>query len=521
MKTSLNEILLCVPVHQLNFLTPFPKEEIDYEQVVTTISNQWLSKKTVLLLEKEEDIRKLNDKNVVIRFIQDPHLLAIIICKKSHFSIHDQLLSLYKELQIPIIHIEDTALSSVFSQETMLLPWYSQFSVELSGFMNKGFMHIASNLSIAFATPMVFLDENKQLLWQTGHEAQVKNAIKWLTAQHELQVNQVNLVKEQNFKQYTMNIAGQVKIYVVTSAHLVEWQERFIDKFIALTAVVFQTDELVREQNERFKEFFVYELLYRKFESKKVLVKQGKTWGWNLEKAHHLLVVQTNKIESANLDVDWMDEMVLLLETKKQELHPPLIFLPFQDLLVIFVEDDEERAVTEQKRFVLNVANWVAAKIAEYFPTWKIQIGIGKWYNDTISLNKSFQEAKIAMQFGEKWFGNQQIFHISDIGVPHLLTHVHREILHDFCNEYLAELIDSDEKKDTDYMQTLKMYLQHQGIITDVSKALFIHPNTLRNRIKKIEEITGVDLQNLDELLNLMVALKVFYSFFHKNHEKN
>lgn len=533
MKISLNELLLHVPYYQLNFLTPFPKEEINYEQVEMTISEQWFEKKTVLLLEREEEIQKLNDKNIVNRLIQDSYLFAIVVCKKSHFSIQRDVLLLYKEMQIPVIQIEDTNLSAYFLQTTAVPSSYSQFSQELNGFINKGFMNMAANLSLAFATPLLFLDENQQLLWQTGHDDEVKKALRWLTirqeSERELQLHRhedrinitTTVTQEKKFKQHKMNIAGQTNIYVIASADLVEWQEKFIDKFIGLTAVVFQTDELVRVQNDRFKEFFLYELLYRKFESKKVLIKQGKTWGWDLGKAHHLIILQIGPIEEAHLALDWIDEILLLLETNNGQGNPPNIVVPFQDQIVIFVEDDEVRMQAERKQFIVDVAKGIVSKITSFFPLWSIQIGIGKWYSDTIYLNKSYQEAKMAMEFGKKWFENQQVFHINDIGVPHLLTHVHQEILYDFCKEYLAQIIESDEKKDTEYLKTLKMYLQHQGVITDVSKALFIHQNTLRYRIKKIEEITGVDLQNIDELLNLMVAVKVYFSFFYKEYEKN
>src|SRR5699024_5176275 len=180
----------------------------------------------------------------------------------------------------------------------------------------------------------------------------------------------------------------------VSSSHLVHWQRQLIDKFIGLTAVVFQTDEVLREQNDRFKEFFIYELLYRKFESKRVLVKQGKAWGWNLEKAHHLIVINYEQPEEMMPTVDWMEEVVLLLETKKEEIQHNMFVFSFQDQIVVLLEDEKKRMLSERKNFVMHFAKWLENVIMGHLPMNQMKIGIGKWYSDTIYLNKSYQEAK-------------------------------------------------------------------------------------------------------------------------------
>ncbi len=118
----------------------------------------------------------------------------------------------------------------------------------------------------------------------------------------------------------------------------------------------------------------------------------------------------------------------------------------------------------------------------------------------------------MALQFGKVWLENNHVFHINDLGIFNLIIHLHKEILYDFCEEYLSFLIESDEKLGTEYLKTLKAYFQYHGNINEVSEALYIHPNTLRNRLKKIEDMTGVYLQNNVDFLNLMVAVKIYYS---------
>ena len=119
----------------------------------------------------------------------------------------------------------------------------------------------------------------------------------------------------------------------------------------------------------------------------------------------------------------------------------------------------------------------------------------------------------MALQFGQVWFEDNHVVHLNDLGMFYLIIHLHKEILFDYCQGYLASLMEIDEKQGTEYLKTLKvLFPVSRGSRMDVSDALYIHPNTLRNRLKKIEEITGVDLQNTTEFLNLMVAVKIHYS---------
>lgn len=527
MKVSLNEVLLSIPLYQLTFVTPFPKEDIFYEKVVTCISDDQFKVPTLLLIKKNEDWMKLNNKKIANKLIQDSYLYAIVICNKTNNPIQEDILALFWECQIPIIQIEDHSIVSDFFQESKSSFNYSNLSVELDGFFKKGFMRIASNLSMAFGTPLLFLDENKQLLWQTGSEREIRKCLQWLqtfqkeamkdsnrqSVEDEIIPSQITQSQKHSFELYTINIARQIKLSLVALENLASWQKKIIDKFIGFTAVLFQTDEVVREQNERFKEFFIYELLYRKFESKKVLIKQGKTWGWNLEKSHHLLVVNINISEELMSNSEPLDEIVFHLETNKVRLNETLVIFPFQDQVIVLIEDEKNRTPSERKNIAVKIADWIVEEITRFSPTCQINIGIGKWYFNTIHLNKSYQEAKIALQFGEAWYDFKQIYHINDLGVLHLLTQIHRELLNDYCQEYLFPLIKSDTEYETEYIKTLKVYMQHHGIIKDVSDALFIHPNTLRKRLKKIEEMTGLNLQNLEELLNLMVAVKAHHSF--------
>lgn len=74
------------------------------------------------------------------------------------------------------------------------------------------------------------------------------------------------------------------------------------------------------------------------------------------------------------------------------------------------------------------------------------------------------------------------------------------------------KLIEGDQNNGTDYIEIVKVYVQYQGKINESAEALYIHPNTLRNRLKRIEDINGLQLQEVNNLINLTLAVRI-YSF--------
>nr|NKC42071.1 PucR family transcriptional regulator [Lactobacillus mulieris] len=77
---------------------------------------------------------------------------------------------------------------------------------------------------------------------------------------------------------------------------------------------------------------------------------------------------------------------------------------------------------------------------------------------------------------------------------------------------FILPLIMYDKKHNSHLVQTLSMFFSNNFSYTQTSKLLFIHINTLRARLKKIEELINVDFKNTDSLMNLYIAMRAFQS---------
>ena len=81
------------------------------------------------------------------------------------------------------------------------------------------------------------------------------------------------------------------------------------------------------------------------------------------------------------------------------------------------------------------------------------------------------------------------------------------------ANRFLAiieTLAEHDQRTKGDLVRTLEAYLEKGGALAEAASLLTVHRNTLLYRISRIEEIADVDLRDVEQRLNLHVALKAY-----------
>ncbi|MBC7088282.1 MAG: PucR family transcriptional regulator ligand-binding domain-containing protein [Tissierellales bacterium] len=138
-----------------------------------------------------------------------------------------------------------------------------------------------------------------------------------------------------------------------------------------------------------------------------------------------------------------------------------------------------------------------------------IRIGIGRLYKGLENANKSFSDALRTIRTGKE-LTNRTIITYEELGVFKILCQDSLvDELEDFYQTTLKPLVEYDEKKSTELVKTLQCYFDHNGNLTKMSEALFTHYNTILYRINRIQEITGLNLNDPNDRLNLEIALKI------------
>ena len=116
---------------------------------------------------------------------------------------------------------------------------------------------------------------------------------------------------------------------------------------------------------------------------------------------------------------------------------------------------------------------------------------------------KAVMALKVATLHGENCVA------YSDMGIYKLLVHIKdTSVLHEIYDETLGTLEEFDSANGTDYMETLKCYLENDSSVQEVARITFVHRNTVNYKLRRIKEILGCEL-NYEDKLRLMLSFFV------------
>ena len=135
-------------------------------------------------------------------------------------------------------------------------------------------------------------------------------------------------------------------------------------------------------------------------------------------------------------------------------------------------------------------------------------IGISSIAVSIENLHKAYNEASDAIYSGIK--DDKFIVYYDDMGIDKIILNISdNKILYDIYNKYLGVIHDYDKAHNTDYENTLKIYLKNNCSIQAVSEVTYTHRNTINYRIKKIKSILNSELDDSEEKFNYMLAFYI------------
>ncbi len=136
-------------------------------------------------------------------------------------------------------------------------------------------------------------------------------------------------------------------------------------------------------------------------------------------------------------------------------------------------------------------------------------IGLSELHRAPADSARAYREALDAAMIGRALLGPGGAIGYAEVGAYRYLVHIASENApHDRMRAAVDRLIDYDAKRRTSLLDTLERYLAERRSVIESARELFIHPNTLRQRLGRIEELTGLNLDE-DDLLSLELAIKL------------
>ncbi len=134
-------------------------------------------------------------------------------------------------------------------------------------------------------------------------------------------------------------------------------------------------------------------------------------------------------------------------------------------------------------------------------------IGVGAVANQLKDVARSFKEAQIAVDIGRVFDEDLTVMNFENLGIGRLIYQLPTTL----CEMFLSEVFKkgSIESLDEETLFTIQKFFENNLNVSETSRKLFVHRNTLVYRLEKIKKITGLDLREFDNAIVLKVALMV------------
>ena len=137
----------------------------------------------------------------------------------------------------------------------------------------------------------------------------------------------------------------------------------------------------------------------------------------------------------------------------------------------------------------------------------KTVIGIGTVAEHLRELADSYKEAQTAIEVGKVFDTEKSIMHYENLGIGRLIYQLPTTL----CEIFLSEVFkkNSIDSLDQETLFTINKFFENNLNVSETSRKLFVHRNTLVYRLEKIKKLTGLDLRQFDHAIVFKVALMV------------
>lgn len=262
-------------------------------------------------------------------------------------------------------------------------------------------------------------------------------------------------------------------------------------------------ERAVAEAESRLKGDFLEELLEGELADEEEMVSRARYLGYDLS-GPGVVVVLT--VQAPRRSSPGMGEGSEALMGRLSEVLPKGIAAMARGrgvVLVMPLADAQERAEPAARAENLRVQ--VAQALGR-----AVVAGVGRCYPGPSGLRRSYQEARRALALGVDMAPGGRTHFFGSLGIyPVLFPLRDTQEAEAFLEEALGPLTTYDQRHKSELLRTLDTYLSNQGDLGRTAGALHLHRNSLAYRLRRIQEVAGISLDNAEDCFRLQLALKL------------
>ena len=228
-----------------------------------------------------------------------------------------------------------------------------------------------------------------------------------------------------------------------------------------------------------------------------------------------LLVDIYNRAKKLHIETD-VRRAVFIIETKHEKDNNALETVRglFADKVKDFITAVDEKNIILVKelkpnenyedmmktaRVVLDMLNTEALS--------KVHIAFGTIINEIKDVSRSYKEAKMALDVGKIFYSGRNIVAYSNLGIGRLIYQLPMPL----CKMFIKEIFEgkSPDDFDEETLTTINKFFENSLNVSETSRQLYIHRNTLVYRLDKLQKSTNLDLRVFEDAITFKIALMV------------
>ncbi|HEX5641836.1 MAG TPA: PucR family transcriptional regulator ligand-binding domain-containing protein [Thermoleophilia bacterium] len=423
---------------------------------------------------------------------------------------------------VPFLAITEAVASKIVNEQYSLLQRSLAVHEKLTKIVleEKGLEAILSTLSALVGCSAVLFDFHGVVLCEAAYRRHLGA---------ELVADLWRLIGDrradrQNFALSMDGVGSGVQVYPVVASHRIgaflavvkdsgdfsEYDRIILHNVVTVTALELVKKKAVAETEKRLAGDFFDELIASDLYEEEI-ARRLAFFGLDPQSPHLIVLVGIDdapdgaadeRSEAATLDV-------------KERLHWAVDeFMARRDMLCISASRSDSVVILVQPgkidaHEIIGLAGELQAVIAEMLPEISVSVGIGRPHRQLIDLRQSYYEASYAIKIRKLKGEPRVIASFDDLGSYGLLLGLQDTLsLEVFYDSVLGKLQEYDEQNSSDLVKSLACFLEANGHWGDAAEKLYVHRHTLRYRMKRVEEITGRDLNQSQDRMEFWLALK-------------
>jgi carbohydrate diacid regulator len=137
----------------------------------------------------------------------------------------------------------------------------------------------------------------------------------------------------------------------------------------------------------------------------------------------------------------------------------------------------------------------------------RVNISIGTIVNEIKDVSRSYKEAKMALEVGKIFYSDRNVVAYSNLGIGRLVYQLPLPM----CKVFIREIFDGKSLEDFDEetIVTINKFFENNLNVSETSRQLYIHRNTLVYRLDKLQKMTNLDLRTFEDAITFKMALMV------------